>query len=93
MKTRLTISWTSCSLFLALCQKSSEIELGMGVVVLDETKPESPLVLVALDSCLVECPIHFFGDAHRLTVAHSEVIRVGSLNVTHQVQGGAWLFS
>ena len=34
---------TSCSVFLALCQKSSGIELGMKVEVLNETEPESPL--------------------------------------------------
>jgi len=50
-------------------------------------------VLVVFESCLVELPILFFGDVFRLTVAQSEVIRVGSLNVTHRVQRGAWLFS
>jgi len=48
---------------------------------------------MVFECCLVELPILFFGDALRLTVPQSEVIRVGSLNVTHRVQRGAGLFS
>jgi hypothetical protein len=50
-------------------------------------------VLVVLEGCLVELPILLFGDVLGLTVAQSEAIRVVSLNVTHRVQRGAWLFS
>ena len=50
-------------------------------------------VLMVLEGCLVELPILLVGDVLGLAVAQSDTIWVESLNVSHRVQRGAWLFN
>lgn len=48
---------------------------------------------MVLEGCLVELPILLVGDVLGLAVAQSDTIWVESLNVSHRVQRGAWLFN